>query len=184
MDQPRHFDDLADELIQDILSFLLGFEYSSLEASPTTSHGSSTPLNAQSPHVYGEKSELDRFRLVCRRFMRIGTPQKFPRFVLRFSSDGFRRLEELLSMQLACHVRNFTYMRRLILTIFLSRRPTDVAFTSRNVSSRRVTICYICAARSEHSHPCSRSSCCDCRMRRMSKFWIGFTNTHWEEQRD
>ncbi|PYH78451.1 hypothetical protein BO82DRAFT_156984 [Aspergillus uvarum CBS 121591] len=112
MDQPRHFDDLADELIQDILSFLLGFEYLSLEASPTTSHGSSTPLNARSPHVYGEKSELDRFRLVCRRFMRIGTPQKFPRFVLRFSSDGFRRLEELLSMQLACHVRNFTYMVR------------------------------------------------------------------------
>ncbi|PYH47337.1 F-box domain protein [Aspergillus saccharolyticus JOP 1030-1] len=112
MDQPRHIDDLADELIQNILSFLLGFDYLSLETSPTSSHDSSTPLKAQSSHVYGEKSELDRFRLVCRRFMRIGTPQKFPRFVLRFSSEGFRRLDEFLSMQLASHVRNFTYMVR------------------------------------------------------------------------
>lgn len=61
---------------------------------------------------YGERTDLDRFRLVCKRFMRIGTPQMFSRFVLRFSNEGFKRLEDLLNMQLACHARYFTYMVR------------------------------------------------------------------------
>ncbi|PWY86029.1 F-box domain protein [Aspergillus heteromorphus CBS 117.55] len=112
MDKPRHIEDLADELISDILSFLLGSDYPSPEPSPTSPHGVPPNSNGRSAQTYGEKSDLDRFRLVCRRFRRIGTPQKFPRFVLRFSSDGFRRLEDLLDMQLACHVRYFTYMVR------------------------------------------------------------------------
>ncbi|PYH93525.1 hypothetical protein BO71DRAFT_419978 [Aspergillus ellipticus CBS 707.79] len=112
MSKPRRIEDLADELISDILSFLLGYESPSPEPSPTSPHGSPPDSNGKSAHAYGEESELDRFRLVCRRFKRIATPQKFPRFVLRFSSDGFRRLEDLLDMQLACHVRYFTYMVR------------------------------------------------------------------------
>ncbi|KAE8352621.1 F-box domain protein [Aspergillus coremiiformis] len=112
MDRPRHIDDLADELISDILSFLLGSELSSNNTSPTNSHSSSEVPNRSSISVHGERSDLDRFRLVCKRFMRIATPWKFPRFVLRFSRDGFRRLEDLLDMQLACHVRSFTYMVR------------------------------------------------------------------------
>ncbi|KAK1142880.1 hypothetical protein N8T08_007314 [Aspergillus melleus] len=107
MDTPRRIDDLADELISDILSYLLGSE--SAAYNPRDScHGT----NGGSLTVYGEKTELDRFRLVCRRFTRIGTPRKFPLFVLRFSRDGFQRLEDLLHMQLACHVRYFTYMVR------------------------------------------------------------------------
>ncbi|PIG81649.1 F-box domain protein [Aspergillus arachidicola] len=109
MDRPRRIDDLADELISHILSFLLGSEPSSNDTSPTNSHGSYVP-NGSCAH--GETSDLDRFRLVCARFKRIATPWKFPRFVLRFSRDGFRRLEDLLDMQLACHVRSFTYMVR------------------------------------------------------------------------
>ncbi|KAL5359126.1 hypothetical protein BJX96DRAFT_183573 [Aspergillus floccosus] len=119
MDRPRQLDDLADELISDILSFLLlSCEHPSSDASPINFHqGAAAPSNGiiiapTTTYAYGERSELDRFRLVCRRFMRIGTPQKFPRFVLRFSLDGFQRLEELLRMQLACHVRYFTYMVR------------------------------------------------------------------------
>jgi hypothetical protein len=44
--------------------------------------------------------------------MRIGTPYKFSRFILRFSEHGFRRLGELLEMQLACYVKTLTYMVR------------------------------------------------------------------------
>ncbi|KAA8648982.1 F-box domain protein [Aspergillus tanneri] len=80
--------------------------------SHTTPHDPSRGPNGHSRMAYGEKTELDRFRLVCRRFMLIGTPRKFPRFVLRFSRDGFQRVEDLLHMQLACHVRYFTYMVR------------------------------------------------------------------------
>ncbi|KAB8070154.1 hypothetical protein BDV29DRAFT_194300 [Aspergillus leporis] len=112
MDKPRRIDDLADELISDILLSLLGSEPSSSDTSPTNSHGSSYMPNGGSISVYGERSDLDRFRLVCRRFARIATPWKFPRFVLRFSQDGFQRLQDLLDMQLACHVKHFTYMVR------------------------------------------------------------------------
>ncbi|PYI04052.1 F-box domain protein [Aspergillus sclerotiicarbonarius CBS 121057] len=112
MEKPRRIEDLAEELISDILSFLLGSESPSPEPSPTSSHGSSSDSNNGSTHAFGEKSDLDRFRLVCRRFERIGTPRKFSRFVLRFSSDEFQRLEDFLNMQLACHVRSFTYMVR------------------------------------------------------------------------
>ncbi|EAU34413.1 predicted protein [Aspergillus terreus NIH2624] len=119
MDRPRQLDDLADELISDILSFLLlSCEHPSSDASPISFHqDAAVPSNGiiispTTAYAYGERSELDRFRLVCRRFMRIATPRKFPRFVLRFSLDGFQRLEELLHMQLACHVRYFTYMVR------------------------------------------------------------------------
>ncbi|GLA08665.1 hypothetical protein AnigIFM60653_010461 [Aspergillus niger] len=112
MERPRHIEDLADELISDILSYLLGSEYLSPEPSPTSPQGSSRDSDNGTAHAFGEKSELDRFRLVCRRFKRIGTPRKFTSFVLRFSSHEFRRLEDLLNMQLACHVRYFTYMVR------------------------------------------------------------------------
>ncbi|KAJ5610585.1 hypothetical protein N7510_007304 [Penicillium lagena] len=103
--QPRHIHNLADELLSEILSFLLGPE--SKAANGSKPHSNSSP--AMEP---GETSDLDRFRLVCKRFMRIGSPRKFSRFVLRFSRDGFQRLEDLLDMQLACYVKTVTYMVR------------------------------------------------------------------------
>ncbi|KAL5000049.1 hypothetical protein BDV10DRAFT_41718 [Aspergillus recurvatus] len=111
-ESPRRIEDLADELISDILFFLVAAENRSPASSPVNSHALLPGLNGRRAHVYGEETELDRFRLVCKRFLRISTPRKFTSFHLRFSRRGFRRLEELMHMQLACHVRHFTYMVR------------------------------------------------------------------------
>ena len=115
MTQPRHIQHLADELLSEILSFLL-------EEPATRAPNGNAGRNGHNGHhagehndhqsVYGEASELDRFRLVCKRFMRIGTPRKFARFNLRFSENGFRRLDDLLKMQLACYVKTVTYLVR------------------------------------------------------------------------
>jgi hypothetical protein len=106
MDQPRHVQDLADELLSEVLSYLL-------EPAPPALNGrfdgnGHTPRSGE----YGDTSDLDHFRLVCKRFMRIGTPHKFKKFTLRFSDHGFRRLDELVDMQLACYVKTITYMVR------------------------------------------------------------------------
>lgn len=103
--QPRHIHNLPDELLSEILSYMLGPESKAVNGNKPHSNSS----HANQP---GETSDLDRFRLVCKRFMRIGTPLKFSRFVLRFSRDGFQRLEDLLDMQLACYVKTVTYMVR------------------------------------------------------------------------
>ncbi|KAJ5631434.1 uncharacterized protein N7484_011534 [Penicillium longicatenatum] len=111
MDQPRCIQSLADELLSEILDTLL-------EPAPHTLDGKSyingkhSNAEQHKPVGYGETSDLDRFRLVCKRFMRIGTPRKFARFNLRFSKDGFRRLGELLDMQRACYVKTVTYLVR------------------------------------------------------------------------
>lgn len=112
MNNPRHICDLADELLSEILSFLLELDPPINGASQTHSQHVSQCTDTTRIHLYGEKSDLDRFRLVCNRFRRIGAPRKFRRFVLRFSRDEFERLEDFLTMQLACHVRYFTYMVR------------------------------------------------------------------------
>ncbi|KAH8700183.1 F-box domain protein [Talaromyces proteolyticus] len=115
MDKQCLIDCLADELLNLILFFLVvGSEEVSdgrisrrgLILSAIKRNGS----EANFPR--GEKSDLDRYRLVCKRFMRIATPRKFRHFTLRFSRDGFKRLNELVDMQLACHTRHFTYMVR------------------------------------------------------------------------
>ncbi|GFF29078.1 conserved hypothetical protein [Aspergillus udagawae] len=112
MNNPRHICDLADELLSEILSFVLELDPPINGASPTISQHMSQSTDGARIHLYGEKSNLDRFRLVCKRFRRIGAPRKFRRLVLRFSRNEFGRLEEFLTMQLACHVRYFTYMVR------------------------------------------------------------------------
>ncbi|KAJ5338222.1 hypothetical protein N7452_004950 [Penicillium brevicompactum] len=103
MDQPRHIQDLADELLSEILYLL---------DPPREIYNKFNGNGHQAVSLNGEASDLDRFRLVCKRFMRIGTPHKFSRFTLRFSEHGFRRLDELLEMQLACYVKSITYMVR------------------------------------------------------------------------
>ncbi|KAJ5964311.1 uncharacterized protein N7479_004187 [Penicillium vulpinum] len=109
MAQPRHIHDLADELLSEVLSFLL-------EPTPRIlngrSNGNGHTTSKHGDHGHGEVSDLDHFRLVCKRFMRIGTPYKFNRFTLRFSDHGFRRLDELVDMQLAYYVKTITYMVR------------------------------------------------------------------------
>jgi hypothetical protein len=107
MAQPRHIYDLADELLSEILSFLLEPAPRALNGGFNGNGHTSRPGDQ---HV--EVSDLDQFRLVCKRFMRIGTPYKFNRFTLRFSEHGFRRLDELVDMQLAYYVKTITYMVR------------------------------------------------------------------------
>lgn len=111
MDRSPHIQDLADELLESILSFVLGPERALGEIPHPDAHD---PFRTNGCYVsrYGERSDLDRFRLVCTRFTRISTPRKFRRFVLRSSIQGFKRVELLLNTQLACHVRHFTYMVR------------------------------------------------------------------------
>lgn len=111
MDPPRHIHDLADELLSEILTFLLADARTTNGKISENGHYLAVGTDATAIG-FGEASDLDRFRLVCQRFMRIGTPRKFSRFTLRFSEDGFQRLEELLDMQLACYVRTVTYMVR------------------------------------------------------------------------
>ncbi|OKL56518.1 hypothetical protein UA08_08234 [Talaromyces atroroseus] len=114
MNEPRHITHLADELLSLILSFLLtepespdGREILHDYAFPPYRRNGASAVASR-----GEKSDLDKYRLVCTRFMRIATPWKFRRFTLRFSAEGFTRLNELVDMQLARHTRYFTYMVR------------------------------------------------------------------------
>lgn len=116
MNEPGRISFLADELLSLILSFLIadtefpdGREIIHDYAFPPY-NSKRNGTNAVASR--GERSDLDRYRLVCTRFMRIATPWKFRRFTLRFSAEGFRRLNELVDMQQAHHTRYFTYMVR------------------------------------------------------------------------
>lgn len=114
MNEPGHINHLADELLSLILSFL-ATETERPEGRDIL-HGYALPPykrnGTNAVASWGENSDLDRYRLVCTRFMRIATPWKFRRFTLRFSAEGFNRLNELVDMQLAHHTRYFTYMVR------------------------------------------------------------------------
>ena len=116
MTPTRHIQKLADELLSEILSFLLEEPRSRVLNGNGCRNGHNGhclgEYDDHHPRAYGEASELDRFRLVCKRFMRIGTPRKFARFNLRFSEYGFGRLDDLLEMQLGCYVKTVTYLVR------------------------------------------------------------------------
>lgn len=103
-----HILDLADELLSEILSFLVQSGRAALNGSRQNGHN----WNDIRHNPHRDNSDLDRWRLVCKRFMRIGTPRRFERFSLRCSEEGFRRLDELLEMQLACYVKSLTYLVR------------------------------------------------------------------------
>lgn len=105
---PRHILDLADELLSGILSFLAQNGGAPLNGLRQNGHN----RNDLSQNSHGSDSDLNRWRLVCKRFMRIGTPRRFERFSLRCSEEGFHRLDELLNMQLACYVKSLTYLVR------------------------------------------------------------------------
>lgn len=115
MDEPCLINKLADELLSLILLFLLAETeeapngYRSRREYVVPAFKKRTNDTGFSK---GEKSDLDRYRLVCTRFMRIATPWKFRHFTLRFSRDGFNRVNELVDMRLAGHIRYFTYMVR------------------------------------------------------------------------
>lgn len=137
MDQPRHIHDLADELLSEIVDLL---------DPPRVIYTKPNGKVHESINIFGEASDLDRFRLVCKRFMRIGTPHRFSRFTLRFSKHGFRRLDQLLEMQLACYVKSITYMVRPFyqgggISLSTSSHPqlplTTIRVASNNARARK-----------------------------------------------
>lgn len=105
---PHHILDLADELLNEILAFLV----QSGRTPPNGSCGNGSNGIDMRRNGLADTSDLDHWRLVCKRFMRIGTPRRFERFALRCSEEGFRRLGHLIEMQLACYVKSFTYLVR------------------------------------------------------------------------
>lgn len=116
MNAPGRINCLPDELLDLTLSFLIadtefpdGREILQDYAFPPYNN-KRNGTNAVASQ--GERTDLDRYRLVCKRFMRIATPWKFRRFTLRFSEEGFRRFNELVDMGQAHHTRYFTYMVR------------------------------------------------------------------------
>ncbi|KAL4953647.1 hypothetical protein BDW69DRAFT_152693 [Aspergillus filifer] len=129
---PLCIEDLPREVIEDILSFLDSKEPHSRTSSPVNPREHSNGSDGRPIRAAGERTELDRFRLVCKHFCRISTPRKFDRFDLRFSQEGFHKLEELLHTQLACHVKSFTYMVRYSYqeigswSQFLAENPNDL----------------------------------------------------------
>ena len=114
MDPPCRITQLADELLNHIVSFLVTWSdgVGSRDAYQMPRRRKLEERVENGNASYGERRDLDRFRLVCKKFMRIGTPWKFRRFVLRFSREGFQKLNDLLDMQLAYHTKYLTYIVR------------------------------------------------------------------------
>ena len=64
-----------------------------------------------SPPLPSQAQDIANFRLTCQRFSELGTSYQFSRVTLRFSSWGFRRLDEICSSdRLSKHTRKFSYL--------------------------------------------------------------------------
>ena len=64
-----------------------------------------------SPPLQSQAQDVANYRLTCRRFAGLGIPYQFTRVTLRFSTWGFRRLDEICSNgHLIQHTRKFSYL--------------------------------------------------------------------------
>ena len=64
-----------------------------------------------SPPSPSQVHGIANFRLACQRFAELGIPYQFTRVTLRFSSRGFRRLDDICSNgHLVQHTRKFSYL--------------------------------------------------------------------------
>ena len=64
-----------------------------------------------SPPLLSQAQDIANFRLTCQRFAELGIPYQFTRVTLRFSSRGFRRLDNICSNDhLIQHTRKFSYL--------------------------------------------------------------------------
>ncbi|KAK2752595.1 hypothetical protein FQN55_006708 [Onygenales sp. PD_40] len=125
MDEPRGILSLSNELLKDILDHL-GRDpekyvsvdrraYLSIESFKRPSPPEPPPLIFDGKNGLQEdyRTDIDRFREVCKRFADLGAANKFSRVVVRFSESAFRKLDMLSSSpHLARHTRNFTYIIR------------------------------------------------------------------------
>ena len=63
------------------------------------------------PPLPSQAQDVANFRLTCQRFSELGISYQFSRVTLRFSSWGFRRLDEICSSdRLTKHTRKFSYL--------------------------------------------------------------------------
>jgi len=126
MEGPRGILRLSNELLKDILYHLARDPekcvsvdhrwYLSIESFKRPGPPDPPPLSTVVKNgVVQEdlRTDVDRFREVCKRFAELGAAHKFSRVVVRFSIDAFKKLDMLSNHpRLARHTRSFTYIIR------------------------------------------------------------------------
>ncbi|PGH11359.1 hypothetical protein AJ80_07150 [Polytolypa hystricis UAMH7299] len=125
MDEPRGILHLSNELIKDILDHLARDPekavsvdrraYLSIESFKRPGPPDPPPLFVVGVNGMQEdlRTDIDRFREVCKRFAELGAAHKFSRVVVRFSESAFQKLDLLSSNpHLTRHVRTCTYIIR------------------------------------------------------------------------
>ncbi|EEH07088.1 F-box domain-containing protein [Histoplasma capsulatum G186AR] len=124
MDGPRGILSLSNELLREILDHLAQDPekcvsvdrraYLSIESFKRPNPPEPIPLIYDAKNGFQEdyRTDVDRFREVCKRFADLGASYKFSRVVVRFSESAFRKLDMLSnSPHLARHPRNFTKLK-------------------------------------------------------------------------
>ena len=101
---------LSNELLKDILDHI-ELDPQIAVAIDRRSHLSVESFRPPSPPLPSQAQDIGSFRLSCRRFAELGISYQFTRISLRFSSAGFRRLDEICNNQhLTSHTRKFSYL--------------------------------------------------------------------------
>lgn len=101
---------LSSEILKDILDHIDVDPQQSI-AVDRRNYLSVESFRAPSPPSPSQAQDIGNFRLSCRRFSDLGIPYQFTRISLRFSSDGFSRLDSICSYdRLARHTRKFSYL--------------------------------------------------------------------------
>ncbi|KAI9832241.1 MAG: hypothetical protein M1838_005675, partial [Thelocarpon superellum] len=101
---------LSNELLQEILD-CIGVDAESTVSIDRRAYLSVESFAAPSAPAPAQAQDLASFRLVCRRFARLGLSHQFTRVTTRFSRRGFARLEGIAgSAHLARQVKKFSYM--------------------------------------------------------------------------
>ncbi|QVM10191.1 hypothetical protein D8B26_004853 [Coccidioides posadasii str. Silveira] len=114
-DEPRGILRLSNELLKEILDHLSRDpdRCISVDHRASLSIESFKKPGPPEPPSLDVRSDIDRFREVCRRFADVGAAHKFNRVVVRFSTSAFQRLDKLSSApHLARHAKSFTYIIR------------------------------------------------------------------------
>lgn len=109
---------LSNELLKEILDYLVSdpdrvVRIDDRDSLSTDSFRRPPPEPPSSQTPQDPCTDIDHFRLVCKRFAEVSVASKFSRIVARFSTAAFNRLEELASCpHIAKHARTFTFIIR------------------------------------------------------------------------
>lgn len=102
--------ELSNELIREILDYIEADpeKLVNLDRRAYLSQESFKPPSFPTPD---QAQDLGNFRLTCRRFSELGSIHQYARVTTRFSRQGFKRLESIVSQpHLAKQVKKFSYM--------------------------------------------------------------------------